>query len=228
MVLRVLDTLAGARVIGPRIVCGPSRSLLNQEPELHALITSGEIRWVQNQETPSSSAYHVLNSLPHDAPVLVTTADHALLNAEIVDYFCSEAFNAGHDVAVGLASRELVVGTYPETRRTAIKLRDGNFCSCNLFAFLTPRAREAANFWRKCENNRKKPWRVISTVGWTVVLRYLLGRLSLSEGLSRISMRMNLKVGAVILPFPEAGIDVDTVSDWRLVEDIYMNSPKTA
>jgi hypothetical protein len=31
---------------------------------------------------------------------------------------------------------------------------------------------------------------------------------------------MNLKAGAVMLPFPEAAIDVDKVSDWRLVEKI--------
>jgi GTP:adenosylcobinamide-phosphate guanylyltransferase len=225
MVLRVLDALAEAKEIGPRIVCGPSQSLLNQETELHALITSGEIRWVENQETPSSSTYHVLNSLPNDSQVLVTTADHALLNAEMVDYFCSEALTSGCDVVVGLAPYELVIGTYPETKRTAIRLSNGNFCSCNLFAFLTPRAPEAAEFWRKAERNRKKPWRTISVVGWTVVLRYLLGRLPLSEGLERISMRMNLEVGAVILPFPNAAIDVDTVKDWQLVERIIADLP---
>ena len=58
---------------------------------------------------------------------------------------------------------------------------------------------------------------MIRAIGWSVVLRYMLGMLSLDEGLSRLSRRMNLKAGAVILPFPEAAIDVDTVRDWRLV-----------
>jgi hypothetical protein len=31
---------------------------------------------------------------------------------------------------------------------------------------------------------------------------------------------MNLKAGVVMLPFPEAAIDVDKVSDWQLAEDI--------
>jgi hypothetical protein len=47
------------------------------------------------------------------------------------------------------------------------------FCSCNLFAFLTPRAKKAAEFWRQCERNRKKPWRMMRVVGWQVVVRYL-------------------------------------------------------
>ena len=60
----------------------------------------------------------------------------------------------------------------------------------------------------------------MGAIGWVVVLRYLLGKLSLQEGLGRLSTRMNVKAGAVILPFPEAAVDVDTVSDWRLVEEI--------
>jgi hypothetical protein len=220
MVLRVLDALAVAREIDGIIVCGPSQALLTKEAELHARIESGEIRWVPHQTTPSLSTYHVLGLLPNDTPVLVTTSDHALLNSEMVDCFCCEARNTDCDIVIGLASHDRVLGAYPETRRTATRLRDGSFCSCNLFAFLTPRARRAAEFWRKWEGSRKKPWRMISAIGWTVVFRYLLGMLSLDEGLRGISKRMGLKAGVVILPFPEAAIDVDKVSDWHLAEDI--------
>jgi len=179
MVLRVLDALAEAREIDSRMVCGPSQGLLTREPELNALIASGEIGWIQNQATPSSSVSLALDSLHHNTPVLVTTSDHALLSSEIIDYFCREARNAGCDVVVGLASYDRVMHAYPETRRTATRLRDGSFCSCNLFAFLTPRARKAAEFWRKVEGKRKKPWKMITAIGWMVMLRYLLGMLSL-------------------------------------------------
>ena len=57
-------------------------------------------------------------------------------------------------------------------------------------------------------------------IGWTVALRYLLGTLSLHEGLKRLSNRMKVKAGALILPFPEAAVDVDTTEDWRIVEEI--------
>ena len=220
MVLRVLDALVEAREIDSLIVCGPSEAFLPHEPELLALITAGRVSWTQPQATPSSSAYQVLDSLSHEAPVLVTTADHAFLSAKIVDYFCCQARAADCDVVVGLASHEEVMRAYPQSRRTATRLREGGFCSCNLFAFLTPHARRAAEFWQRCERNRKKPWRMMGAIGWVVVLRYLLGKLSLQEGLGRLSTRMNVKAGAVILPFPEAAVDVDTVSDWRLVEEI--------
>ncbi|MDL1959108.1 MAG: nucleotidyltransferase family protein [Deltaproteobacteria bacterium] len=220
MVLRVLDALNAAKEIDTCIVCGPQRYAVNQDKELCDRIASGHVKWVENRATPSSSTSHILQSLPKDRSVLVTTADHALLNAQIVDYFCFHARTTGCDIVIGLARHELLVAAYPETRRTVTRLRDGAYCSCNLFAFLTPRARTAADFWRKVEGRRKKPWRMISAVGWMAVLRYLLGRLSLDEGLARISRQMGLIAGAVIMPFPEAAIDVDSIDDLRLVQDI--------
>ena len=220
MVLRVLDTLAEAREVHSLAVCGPSEALLAQEPELLSRINAGKIRWIPPQTTPSASTYHVLEGLAPDAPVLVTTADHAFLTAEAVDFFCSKARATGCDVVAGLAPHEQVLRAFPRTKRTATRLRDGGFCSCNLFAFLTPRAKNAAEFWRQCERNRKKPWRMMRVIGWPVVVRYLLGTLSLEEGLRRLSARMNVKAGVVVMPFPEAAVDVDTVSDWRLVEDV--------
>ena len=61
---------------------------------------------------------------------------------------------------------------------------------------------------------------MIGRLGWMAALRYLLGLLSLKDGLRLISERMGIKVGAVILPFPEAAVDVDSVSDWHFAQAI--------
>ena len=223
MVLRVIDALEAAREIEGVILCGPEKSAVDQEKELRLRVDSDRIRWLESQTTPSSSTYHAMKSLSDSTPVLVTTADHALLTAEMVDYFCAGARKSNKEVVVGLALHELVRTKYPETKRTAIQLADGSYCSCNLFAFLTPEARSAAHFWRKVESQRKKTLRVIAGFGWLNLLFYLLKRPSLEEGLVRISQRLGLRAGAVLMPFPEAAVDVDTVSDWELVESIVTN-----
>jgi hypothetical protein len=87
-----------------------------------------------------------------------------------------------------------------------------------LFAFLTPRSRRAALFWRRVEAQRKNPLRIIRVLGWVAVWRYLLGRLSLDEALRRVSHRLQMKAGAVIIPYPEAAIDVDSIDDRALTE----------
>jgi len=220
MVFRVLNALDESLEIDERILCGPPKHIVDRESDLRNLIETGKVAWFENRQTPSSSAYHVLQTLPENIPVLLTTADHALLNAQMVDYFCSAARAINCDVVVGVARHEDVMKIYPETRRTATRLQDGAYCGCNLFAFMTPEARPAADFWRQVESERKKPLRMIRKLGWVPVLRYLLGRLSLDDALRSISQRLGFKAGAVIMPFADAAVDVDSVSDWELVKKL--------
>jgi GTP:adenosylcobinamide-phosphate guanylyltransferase len=207
MVMRVLDALGGAREVGARIVCGPD--------SLRRRVASGDVAWVEPRSSPSASAAAALATVPAAAPVLVTTADHALLTPAIVDHFCAAARARGADVAVAVAPHEAVARAYPGMRRTAVRLRDGGYCGCNLFAFLTSRGRAAAAFWQTVEHERKRPWRLMRALGWGTVSRYALRRLSLEDGLGRLSRRLGLGLDAVVLPFPEAAVDVDSVDDWR-------------
>jgi hypothetical protein len=70
------------------------------------------------------------------------------------------------------------------------------------------------------ENQRKSPLRVIRAFGWIAVMRYLLGGITLAGAADRVSSRLGFKAGVVVLPFPEAAIDVDSVSDWYVVRRI--------
>jgi hypothetical protein len=86
---------------------------------------------------------------------------------------------------------------------------------------MTSRARSAADFWRQVESQRKRPRQVIvGALGWVAVTRYLVGRLSLNEALGKMSRRLGIRIGFVVMPFAKAAIDVDTVADWFFVQDI--------
>jgi len=220
MVLRVLDALGKAREVSTRILVGPAETSIAENSELSDLVSSGQVKWIAPQTSPSLSAFSALQSLPEDVPILVTTADHALLSPAMIDHFCAAARNSSCDVVAGVARYDLIVKAFPDTLRTVTKLKDGGFCGCNMFAFLTPQARSAANFWRKVESERKKPLRVVKVIGWSAVFRYLCGQLTLDYALAQLSKRMNLKVGVIEMPFAEAAVDVDKVDDWYLVESI--------
>jgi GTP:adenosylcobinamide-phosphate guanylyltransferase len=220
MVLRVLDALEDSREIGTRILCGPSQQSIEQQPELKARIAEGRLKWVAGQSTPSLSTHHVLQSLSDNAPVLVTTADHALLRTQIIDYFCAAARKAKCDVAVGLAPHKEVIAAFPETRRTALKFKDGSYCGCNLFGFMNPQSYRAAQFWRQIEQDRKNPLKMMRILGWWAVLRYLAGKMSLNDALGYLTKQMGIRTGVVMLPFPEAAVDVDTVNDLKFVQSL--------
>ncbi len=225
MILRVLDALGHSREVGPILLSGPAQAQLEQASELQEGIAAGRWGWCPPEASPSASAFAALGTLPPDAPVLVTTADHALLRPEVVDYFCSAARWAECDLAVALVEHERVLSAFPDAARTRLRFRGGAYCGCNLYAFLTPGSRAAAAFWRQVEQDRKRPWRMIRKLGWLPLLAYLMGRLSLDDSLGLLSERLGLVIRPVLLPFAEAAVDVDKPSDLELAERILGEGP---
>lgn len=220
MVIRVLNALQVSRCVDRCLLVGPPWSIIEETPALRDLVDTNAVLWQPTQPTPSRSAGHALETLAPETPVVLTTADHALLNPEMVEYFCARVSGLDCDLAVGLAPASLVKAAFPESKRTVIRLQDGGYCGCNLFAFLTPKARTAVTFWRGVEQDRKIPWKLIRRFGWGMVIRYALRRLSLEDGLRGASRVLGLEVGAVVMPFAEAAVDVDSVDDWRLVQAV--------
>jgi hypothetical protein len=123
-------------------------------------------------------------------------------------------------VVVGLAAHDLVATAYPRMRRTVLKFQDGGVCGCNLYAVLTARGRSLIQFWSQVEGLRKSPVRLISMLGWMSVLRFVFGWLSLPQALAGLSRRLNLSIDVIMLPFPEAALDVDSIGDWELAQTI--------
>ena len=218
MVRRVLNALRSSRVVNRIALCGPEASEIAKDDELAQWVDSGEVIWSEPGVSPSTSAYQAMKGLGPEEAVLLTTADHPLLTAEIVDAFGRQSLADDVDVAVGLAPHALVLEAYPGIKKTVLHFSDGDFCGCNLFAFITPEGRRAARFWRRIEQQRKKPLVVIGLLGWRAVIRYRLGLLSLEEALAKLSKRLGLRMHAVILPYANAAIDVDSVADLVLVE----------
>jgi CTP:molybdopterin cytidylyltransferase MocA len=218
MVLRVLDALRGATRIGSIHLCGPGPDSVAGNARLGAYLAAHGVFWHPPLATPSTSAHTAMAAIGSASPVLLTTADHPLLQAEFIDYFCREAGASGADVAVGLAPYSRVREIFPAMKKTLLNFRDDQYCGCNMFAFMTPAGRVMADRWREVESERKSPLRVIRLLGWGAVLRYRLGWLSLDGAMELLSRRMGLRLVAVKLPFGDAAVDVDSLADHELVE----------
>lgn len=225
MVIRVLDTLAACDLITTVILCGPPESLHMHCPELKLRIASGQVTWIPNLDSPSRSAESGLSQIPSDTPVLLTTADHALLTPYMVQSFLRSSLAIQGDATVGLVRQQDIAAAFPGSKRTVIRLRDGGFCGCNLFTF-NPQGRALIRFWRQAEDLRKRPWRLIAQVlGFKMVLSYLFGFLTLQKGLQAVSEKSGVKIQGIMLDDPRAGVDVDKVEDLVLAESILKKKP---
>jgi len=220
MLLRVLRTLTQSQQIDSILLCGPKAEIVERSPVLRQVLSDGTTRWLDSQATPSRSAAAALAVLPEDRPVLLTTGDHALLSPDMLRHFLDRVADVDCDVAFALAPHALVQAAYPRSRRTVLKFSDGNYCGCNLFAFLTPRGRRMAKIWQQVEGLRKSPVRIISLVGWGAMILYAMGWLSLDGALRRLSRKTGIRISVVTMPFAEAAVDVDSVEDLQLVREI--------
>ena len=159
---------------------------------------------------PSASVDAALAEL--GAPLLVTTADHALLRPEWVRDFVADA-PGDADVAMLLARRGLVEAALPGTRRTWLRFADGDWSGCNLFLLRTPAAARAVALWREVEADRKRPWRIVRRLGPGMLLRYLLGRLTLEAAVARLGELAGVRAAVVASRDGLAAVDVDKPSD---------------
>ena len=216
MLERVLRALLACPPLEKVLLVGPDAQIWK---EVAPKLAHPKVSWIPPAETPSLSVSQGLEVLG-EGPVLLTTADHALLRPEIVEYFLHRAVRSEGDLAVGIARYETLKKAYPQARRTTYRLKEGAFCSTNLYAFLTPQSHSSVVFWRQVEAYRKNPLKIIKAFGLKPLAKYLSKKLSLEEALEYASQALGCRVKAVIMPYPEAAIDVDDPEDLALVEQI--------
>jgi GTP:adenosylcobinamide-phosphate guanylyltransferase len=153
-------------------------------------------------------------------PILLTTCDHALLTADMVDSFVAQSQQSGADFTVGLATETVIQAAYPTTKRTYLRFADQAVSGCNLFYLGNDKALEAIRFWRVAQDFRKDPLKLARTVGLGLGMKYASGRLTLDGAFEAVSKKLGLSAKPVLLPYAEAAIDVDKPSDLALVEEI--------
>jgi molybdopterin-guanine dinucleotide biosynthesis protein A len=218
MLAWVLEALGRAENVGRLLICGLDRSSADAGAGLASLLDRAT--FIDAGKTPGASVTLAMETVAECIPLLVTTGDHPLLTAAIVDEFCARAAGSDADVAVGFVDGESVRAAFPGAERTYLRLRGGTYHGANLFAFLTPESRRAAHRWTEVEEQRKHPWKMIRVLGVGTLLRFATRRLSLDDAVALVAQRMGVRIAPILLPYPEAGFDVDKPSHVGEVERV--------
>ena len=218
-------------VVGEPMVCRPVRALLatkgigkilvlTQAPDRIAAVLpkNRRIKVQESQATIAETIENLILQRVAEFPILVTTADHSLLDPEMVAEFIDYA--EGVDVAIGVVERRSLLGRLPQSKRTWLRFRGGAYSGANLFAFGSIKALAAIEQWRSVEQDRKKGWRVLSALGPAVLLGALLRLRTIHQSVSAMAARLNMTARAVVLGDPLAAVDVDKPIDHAIVEAI--------
>ncbi len=225
MILHVLAALQGCPALG--------RIIVSAEPGDRILERAGSPPGVEERASGPSPSGSVAAALAEfGAPLLVTTADHALLTPEMLAFLLAAVPDGpdldgahlggtplgGADAVAAVARSDTVLAAYPGAQRTWLRFRGGAFSGCNLFLLRTPAASRAVAFWQQVEGHRKQPLAMARLVGATGLLGYALRLLTLPGAVRLLERRVGARLAAVELPFADAAIDVDKPADLLLVE----------
>lgn len=214
MIRRVVAALAATAGVNRIVVAIDQPDVLQQCDLRQSVPDRIAIEPAPTARGPSATTAAILAR--EGVPLLVTTADHALLQpAWIADFLAR--IPADCDAAALFAARTDVVAALPDTHRTWLRFRDGEWSGCNLFLLRTPEAIEAVHFWETLEAERKHPARLLRRLGIGFALRYRLHRLTLDAALARVRALCGARVAVVQSRFGLAAVDVDKPDDLDLV-----------
>ena len=213
MVLRPVRALLASPQVGEVVV-------LAQKPELlaDALPDQPNLSISPSLGTIADTLSAVCNDPATSWPVLVTTADHALLTPAMVAEFLDKA--QGADIAVAFVESKGLLARFPDAQRTWLAFGGGRYSGANLFFLGAPRAERAIAQWRSVERDRKKGLRVLAALGPALFMGVVLKLRSLHQTAEALSRNLGITVRAVEMSDPLAAIDVDKPSDHALVEAI--------
>lgn len=199
----VLDGLANAQsvdrivVVGPASAARPGVQLVPMREDLFANIMAG------------------LDRIEPTDRILIATGDIPLLERSVVDAFVRMAPSA--DLVYPAVPKAAVEALFPDAQRTYVRLREGVFTGGNIFLVdptILPRVREQAEILL---SHRKSPIKLVKDIGMTLLVKFLVGQLSIADAERRIYQLLGVRGRGLIFPYPEVGVDVDKPSDLDVV-----------
>ena len=149
-------------------------------------------------------------------PMLITTADHPLLDTRTLAEFIAGTQASQADLTIGLVERRTLLATYPENKRTWLRFRGGAFSGTNLFLVMNDRIRPVLRIWAGVEQQRKRGRAIVGAFGPLILIGVLTRVFTLREALNRVGQRHGVKIAPIELSSAEACIDVDKPADHAL------------
>jgi len=206
MISYVVEALGGAQHVGPIVVVG----LLPEESPPFSVPISHVPDHGDMLANAEAGICHALAQAPHLAGVLISSADLPLLTPAVVDDFIEECLLTEHDLYYGVVERSVMEGRFPASRRTYVRLTDGEFAGGDLILMRTGVMMANQELWRRLAQARKNPIRQAFMLGglWPLA-KLLTHRMSLAEAVQRVSRALQIRGRAVVCACPEVGMDVD-------------------
>jgi NDP-sugar pyrophosphorylase family protein len=152
---------------------------------------------------------YAIDHYPDLDAVILSSSDIPTITPAIVDAFIEECFRTDHDLYYTIVERSVMEARFPNSRRSYIHLREGDFAGGDIFLVRPTLSVSHRELLKELSSARKSALRQARMIGLPIFLKLVLHRLSLDEAVRRISKVLDLHARVIPFPYAEAGMDVD-------------------
>lgn len=212
MVDWVIDAVAH---LGPVVVVGGTSSS-NDEGGLTTIHAPAGKTFI---ESLSNGLAHITSE-----SFLLVTADLPFLTKESIDDFvarCDTTKLFNYPIIPMDEARR----RFPQFKRTALKIREGEFTGGNIALVNTALIRRSLPLMQQGYDNRKSPLKLATIVGLGTLFRLILGKVlpgtlpipALEKAVGKV---LQGPVKAIITPYAEIGTDIDSPEQFAELEKL--------
>jgi len=153
-------------------------------------------------------------------PVLITTGDLPALDPRDVEEFLGKSLAAKADFAYPLIPKEVLLEQFPGSKRTYIRLVQGEFTGGNMMMANPSLVERNREIGQRLFDTRKSPVRMARAIGARFVLKLLLGRLDVPDVEAKMGELLGGKGVAIYMDGASIGADVDKPVDVIVAEKV--------
>lgn len=200
LVARVTQALRRCALVDRIVVVGPPGPLAD--------LLDPSIEVVAERTTMMDNLSAAAEHLGGTGQVLAVASDLPLLSAEAVEDFLRRC-TGDADFYYAVVPQAAVERRFPTARKTYVRVTDGTFCGGSVILFSPGLLDRIRPLVEKIITARKKPWALASLFGWSVVTKFVSGRLSIADLEARAHEVAGVRARAVVIERPELALDVD-------------------
>jgi GTP:adenosylcobinamide-phosphate guanylyltransferase len=157
-----------------------------------------------------------IEQVPDSRKALVLSSDIPFVTGEALDGFIELCEEMPAQVHYSLITKSANEARFPGVQRTYINMADAVVTGGNAFMVEPDVVRRNYELIKQAMSMRKKPFALLSMLGLSFIVKYLIGRLTIADVENKAKAWLDIVGRGVIVPYAEIGVDVDKPSDYEL------------
>lgn len=188
--------------------------VVGDEAAIRPVLSDGEVEFCEPGGSLVANLRTGFAALAGLRRIMVVTDDAVLMTGPVLHDFQQRCLALAGDAKFfyAIVAKHSYERQFPDSRRTYVRLRDGVYTGGNVFMVDGNIAQSLLGFVEQLYARRKQPVALARLLGFGIILRYALGRLTVDQ-LERHVAGMVGAAGRAVIGPPELGFDVDRPED---------------